>query len=392
MYGYSFSIISVLIGSMWLLLSSCHKEYSYEGGSVPLVAAGTLSDSLGICGGVVISGSYKPDVNLTGNNYITVQANIISPGSCTIYTDTVNGYYFNATGYAGVTGMQHFKLNGYGKPLVERAAVFTLHFNNGSCTFTVAPDSAIFNLSGNCNATRVNGTYTTGVPLDAGDTINIRVNVINPGTYNIETPVINGISFGATGTFTAAGNYPVTLTGSGTPASAGNTDISLTIAGSSCSFVVPITSDTMNHQMFWRYTADGINEQGMLDSGIVSTRVNMLYPLNTIHTMQVYGAADGPFVAPITFQLYISRSNHEVTTGSYYPAINCSGDFIGFVLHFDSTGNLSASADLPDFTIFVTSYNDTTRLVEGNFTGPVIDEFGQTHSITKGAFRTYFKK
>ena len=108
--------------------------------------------------------------------------------------------------------------------------------------------------------------------------------------------------------------------------------------------------------------------------------------------MQVYGAADGPFVAPITFQLFFSRINHELTTGSYHPAINGSTDFIGFVLHFDTTGNLSASADLPAFTIFVTTYNDTTRLVEGNFAGPVIDEFGQTHTITNGAFRTYFKK
>ena len=392
MHRYSFSIISVLISSVWLLVISCHKEYSYEGGSTPLVAAGSLSDSLGNCSSVAISGSYKPSTILTDNNYITVQANINAPGSYTIYTDTVNGYYFNATGYAGATGLQHIKINGYGKPLVATAAVFTLHFNNGSCTFTVAPDSATFNLSGNCNATAVIGTYITGVPLDAGDTIIIRVNVINPGTYNIETPAVNGISFSAAGTFTAPGNYPVTLAGSGTPASAGNTNISLLIAGSSCSFTISIASDTMNQQMFWRYAADGKDEQGILDSGIVSTNVNMLYPLNTIKTMQVYGAAVGPFVAPVTFQLYISRINHELTTGSYYPAINGSSDFIGFVLHFDSTGNLSASADLPDFTIVVTTYNDTTRLVEGNFAGPVIDEFGQTHSITRGAFRTYFKK
>jgi hypothetical protein len=288
--------------------------------------------------------------------------------------------------------LQPVKLNGYGKPLVTAAARFTLHFNDGTCRFTIAPDSAIFNLPGNCNATKVNGTYITGVPLDAGDTVNIRVNVTSPGTYSIETPAINGISFGATGTFNTAGNYTVTLTGSGTPVGSGSTNVTVTIAGTSCNFIVPVTSDTTNQQMFWRYTADGVDEQGILDSGIVSTGVNMLYPLNTIHTMQVYGAADGPFVAPITFQLYISRINHELTTGSYHPGVNGSGDFIGFVLHFDTTGNLSASADLPAFTIFVTTYNDTTRLVEGNFAGPVIDEFGQTHTITNGAFRTYFKK
>ena len=392
MHRYSFSIIGVLISGMLLLASSCHKEYSYEGGIVPLVAAGSLSDLLGNCGGVTISGSYKPNIALTDNNYVTVQANISSPGSYKIYTDTVNGYYFNATGYAGATGLQPVKLNGYGKPLVAAAAGFTLHFNDGTCRFTIAQDSATFNLSGNCNASHVNGTYITGVPLDAGDTVNIRVNVTKPGAYSIETPAVKGISFIATGTFTTTGNYPVTLTGSGTPVTAGNTTIPVTIAGAACSFVVPVSGDTMNSTMFWRYTADGIDQQGILDSGIVSTGVNMLYPSNTINTMQVYGAADGPLLAPLTFQLFVSRINHELTTGSYHPAINGSTDFIGFALHFDMTGNLSASADFPDFTIFVTAYNDTTRLVEGNFIGPVIDEFGQTHTITNGAFRTYFKK
>src|SRR6185312_2170629 len=195
-------------------------------------------------------------------------------------------------------------------PLVDAAAGFTLHFNDGSCRFTIAPDAANLNLSGNCDAIHVNGTYVEGAPLDAGDTVNIRVNVTGAGTYRIETPVINGISFAATGTFNATGNYTVTLTGSGTPISTGNTTVPVTIEGTSCSFVVPVTSDTTNYDMFWRYTADGNEQHGILDSGIVSTSVNMLYPLNTIHTMQVYGAADGPFIAPLTFQLYISRINH----------------------------------------------------------------------------------
>ncbi len=230
------------------------------------------------------------------------------------------------------------------------------------------------------------------MPLDASDTINIRVNVTSPGAYSIETPTINGISFKATGTFTTAGNYPVTLAGSGTPVTAGNTTIPVAIAGTSCSFVLTVAGNTMNQQMFWRYTADGADEQGIMDSGAVSTSVNGLYPLNIIKTMQGYGDAHGPSLGPITFQLDISRINHELTTGSYHPAINGSVDFIGFILHFDTTGNLSASVALPDFTISVTTYNDATRLVEGTFAGPVIDEFGQTHTITNGAFRTYFKK
>lgn len=375
-----------------LLGICCRKEYSYEGGTASLIASGSLSDSLGNCGRITVNGSYKPNIALTDNNHITVQANISSFGSYTIYTDTVNGYYFNAKGYAGAAGLQPVQLQGYGTPLVAAVAQFALHFNNGICMFTIVPDSATFNLSGNCGNIVVNGIYATGVLLNAGDSVNIRVNVTSPGAYSIATPTVNGMQFSATGTFTAAGNYSVTLTGSGTPVTAGNTTLPVTIAGTSCNFTIPVTGDTLNYPMFWRYTVDGIDHQGILDSGIVATNVNRLYPSNLVRTMQVYGAASGPLLIPLTFQLFISRINHVLTTGSYHPAINGSRDFIGYALHFDTTGNLSASADLPDFTIVIITYNDATRLVEGVFSGPVIDEYGQTHTIANGSFATYFKK
>ena len=392
MHKYCSLVTHVLIGSILLFETSCQKDYSNEGGSPGSVALGSLYDSLGDCSNISINGFYKAGIAFTSNNYITVKANINSPGSYNIYTDTINGYYFSASGNIAGVGIQAIKLMAYGKPIDASAARFTLHFDTEFCYFTILQDSAIFTLAGNCGASIVNGNYKTGVPLNAGDTVNVTVNVVNTGPYNIETPVENGISFGAKGVFNKIGPEVITLGGSGKPLAEGNTSIALNIGAAGCSFIIPVSNTTNNYSLFWKFTVDStIHWQGILDSGRLSVAINTNYPSNVIYAMQVYGAGDGPFLAPITFQLNIARINHDASAGPYSPGLSGSKDFIGYVGHFDTTGNLSSSNSLPAFNLTVTTYNNVTRLVEGTFSGPVIDEFGKKHVLTGGAFRTYFK-
>ena len=393
MHKYYSLLVNVLISGILLLGTSCKKEYSYEGGNTPSLASGSLKDSLGNCSNISIKGSYAPGIAFTGNNYITAEADISNTGSYTIYTDTVNGYYFNAAGFATTIGLQAIKINGYGRPLVAIPALFTLHFNESVCFFTILPDSAMFNLAANCGAAIVNGNYKTGVLLDTSNTVNILLNVVSPGPYSIQTPVVNGICFGAKGTFTAAGTYSITLAGTGIPAAEDTTVIPFNIAGTTgCSIIVPVTAEMMDYPLFWKYTVDNsIHQKGILDSGVLSTNVNMNYPSNVVYAMQVYGTGNDPLVKNITFELNIARINHVLSSGSYIPGVTGSMDFIGYMGHFDMTGNLSASDSFPAFTIIVTTYDSATRLVEGTFSGPVIDHFGLTHTITDGAFRTYFK-
>ena len=120
-----------------VLFVSCEKEYSLENGGFSMTARGTLLDSLGNCKQMTVNGSYKVDVNLTSSNFVQANVNFITTGKYKIYSDTVNGMWFQDSGFVLSTGIQKVSVRGYGKPLLPKSSVFTLKFNGTACTFTV---------------------------------------------------------------------------------------------------------------------------------------------------------------------------------------------------------------------------------------------------------------
>lgn len=125
-----------LFGFVVLLLASCEKETSLEGDGNTKYAAGTLLDSANNCQNIIVNGTYRRDSVLNDFNNIVVNVNFSAVGNFTIYSDTVNGYYFYLKSYTYGTGAQLVTLKGYGKPLANVNANFTLHFNGDICYFT----------------------------------------------------------------------------------------------------------------------------------------------------------------------------------------------------------------------------------------------------------------
>lgn len=66
----------------------------------------------------------------------------------------------------------------------------------------------------------INGTMTQGVAV-SGVTMTLYANVTQVGTWSLSA-VTNGVTFSGSGTFTALGCQPITLTASGTPTAAGS--------------------------------------------------------------------------------------------------------------------------------------------------------------------------
>jgi hypothetical protein len=131
-----------------LLLAACTKETSYEtGANLFGMAAGTLKDSIGDCKGIVVKGKYSADTVLTDSSYILVQVSITASGNYSIYSDTVNGFWFRDSGYS-VAGNRTLKIRGYGKPILPLNTDFDIFFNNSACTFTVflitPPSTTVF--------------------------------------------------------------------------------------------------------------------------------------------------------------------------------------------------------------------------------------------------------
>jgi len=207
------------------------------------------SDVTGDCLPKTINGAYVANTALApATNTITVQVDVAKTGSYVVVSDTINGYYFHASGVFAATGSNTVTLKGNGTPLSAGTNNFVISYDSSICDIavTVLPSGAggpaAFTLAaGNCSAV-INGTYSAGTPLNAlNNTVTISVNVTVIGTYSISTTATNGMTFSASGTFASTGVQTVSLAGSGTPASNINTTIPVSAGASSCSFVIPVT-------------------------------------------------------------------------------------------------------------------------------------------------------
>jgi len=241
--------ISSLLIFTSVIFMACQKETSFEQGN-STTSVGSLSvDASGNCLGSVVSGTYMKDTAIKASNYVDVSVQVDTVGTYTISSDTVNGYYFKATGTFGATGTATVRLVGGGMPLVIGTNIFRVTYNGSVCDFTVtvtAPPpptggSAAFTF--NCTGATPAGTYVAGTALTATNSITLNVNITTIGTWSVTTsPAINGITFSATGTFAATGTQTITLLGSGTPTAAGTHTFNVTGGTSACTFQVITTA------------------------------------------------------------------------------------------------------------------------------------------------------
>ena len=116
-------------------LFSCQKEGSFELGQP---SKGSLQSEIsGECLPKTISGAFITDKALTDSNYIEMEVNVTSTGPYTIGTDTINGYYFRATGAFGQTGINKIRLNAYGKPFIAGTDHFVVVYDSSFCMVPV---------------------------------------------------------------------------------------------------------------------------------------------------------------------------------------------------------------------------------------------------------------
>jgi len=264
---------------------ACQKEVSYEQGS-STASVGSLSlDANGNCLGAVVSGTYFKDTAIKTSNYVDVNVQVDTAGTYIISSDTVNGYYFKATGSFTATGAQSVRLVGGGKPLAVGTNIFTVTYNGTVCEFTVtvtAPPpptggSAVFTI--NCTGATPAGTYVAGTALIASNTITLNVTVTTVGTWSVTTaPAVNGITFSGTGTFAMTGAQTILLTGSGTPTAAGTHTFTVTGGTGTCTFqcttIAVAIPDYFPRTTFsnWSYQFDGDATDSLLIFVVAPTK------------------------------------------------------------------------------------------------------------------------
>ena len=209
------------------------------------------------CDSIVVNGTYVQGTPLTSANYLTIPINVTSPGSFNLLGTTTNGYSFSYSGTITAKGKYFVNVPALGTPQAAKDDNVMITGGLDSCYTTITVQSNIAVYSIDCASITVNvangGPYFVKGTALTNQTITLRVTVSAPGFYNISTPVTNGISFDAQGTFPAAGTQSVTLYPVANSNPTVNTSFPITInanspAGNvSCSTTIPMTLPPMTY-------------------------------------------------------------------------------------------------------------------------------------------------
>jgi hypothetical protein len=280
-----------------LVLITCVKEYSFEGGKGGAVFS--FVGSPGECTQSVVSGNFYVDTPLNSINTVTLMVEVTTIGSYNISTNTVHGISFSTTGNFSDTGIQKINLTGTGTPDTTGAVDISIPGSTG-CSFTIdivnAPP-ADFLLSGSpddCANPEIKGDYVAGTSMVPSDTITIDVTVNSVGPYNIATDTVDGISFSGSGRFTTTGNQKIALKATGTPNDPGIEYFIVKGGVSQCTFPVRI----INSPPLATYVLEsGYGVPTSICIHTVNGNYNANTPLSTSNTvkLQVYITETGKF-------------------------------------------------------------------------------------------------
>jgi hypothetical protein len=395
-------------------ISTFHFTYGSENCSIdiPVIDSNTPSavftlgaDATKSCTGAVPAGNYQAGTALNTSNTITITVNVTTPGAYTLGVTPVDGINFTKTGVFTSTGAQQITLTASGTPSNAGSISFTINGASNNCSFSITvnpkPGStpAVYTISGapgSCTSPVISGTYQAGVPLNSGNTIALKLDVTVAGSYTLQTDLVNGISFSATGILTAGAGQTVILTGTGTPTGQGLFVLTPQFGTSSCT--VSLTIDVAPPVTPGTYTCkiDGVFMAFNDRSGFSTD--------DGFGGLQLYldgftGPANGNNVPEM--QIFITNNNKTaVKAGTYNVDGYAFGGPSGYRIEIDynevnpadqsviiwNTSSSILSAN-PPFTINITSA--TATRVKGTFSGTITNLFqGSTikKNVTEGTF------
>jgi hypothetical protein len=246
---------------------------------------------------------------------------------------------------------------------------------------------------GNCLPDSVHGTFYNGV-TPGGDTafVEIQVNVDSTGNYRIYTDLQNGFMFADSGFFNATGTQTVRLKPIGTPILNISTNFTITFDTTACGFAVNVqdstgtglgggnpgggTDSTNLSDTAWRFTSDSLSFNGPFDSAFVGVDT----------TGSTYLALFGSTASTgdSLFTAFILLPNGVITPGTYNTNAGSAIIFsIGTTVIYQAHP-LTANANT---TITIISYDSTSKIVTGSFSGTAQDASGLPVNITNGTFK-----
>ncbi len=260
---------------------------------------------------------------------------------------------------------------------------------------TVDATGSLKDSSGNCIPATVAGTFYNGV-TPGSDTayVEVKVNVDTAGSYVITTDLQNGFMFADSGFFSTTGINIIKLKPIGTPILQKPTLFTVNFDTSICSFTVNVNdstgtglgggggggiNDTTNlSDTAWQFS-QGVNKyNGIFDQAFVVDTLGGTYMVLIGLTAET---GDTAFVlsVPTVSGVITPGTYTTLTTSVFYLQDLFTGPPAIFSANF-----LTA----PDFiTINILSYDASTKIVTGNFSGTAKDAAGNSVPISSGSFK-----
>ena len=93
--------------------------------------------------------------------------------------------------------------------------------------------------AGNCSPVTINGIYRTDSLMKAENYVDVQVNIVQAGTFEIKSDTINGYSFSKSGTV-GTGLNTIRLFASGKPLTAGTNTFTIIFGSSTCTFDITV--------------------------------------------------------------------------------------------------------------------------------------------------------
>ena len=131
-----------------------------------------------------VIGDYIQGIELDTSSYVKVAVNVITPGSYTISTNTVNGYSFSDTGTFAVAGPQTIRLSSKGAPLNSGTNKFIITAGAFSCGFSVTVLPVAITANNDLFPLTANSYWVYDDALSPGT--NVKTTVIDSTTINGE--------------------------------------------------------------------------------------------------------------------------------------------------------------------------------------------------------------
>ena len=151
------------------------------------VAVYSLGGSPGGCTGFIVNGTYTAGSILSAANSVSLQVNVVSIGTYTISTNTVNGISFSKAGTFSVTGPQVVIIAGAGTPTAGGNFNFSVTAATSSCSFSLTVNTTTVTNIDYIPETSFSNWSNKLVGGAAGDTTYVQVSP--------NTSLINGITY-----------------------------------------------------------------------------------------------------------------------------------------------------------------------------------------------------